>query len=104
MLSRCENDPTLPEGGCDTVKEVYRLQKEILKEIDGFKKAFVGDDLDGHRRYHQTVIEMLEERRKLRLAIQEKTITGLVWVFLCWLVAATSSEIANALKGIAGVK
>ena len=104
MPNQCEMDASVPEGGCETIKEVYRLQKETLKEIDSFKKAFVGDDLDGHRRYHQTVIDMLEERRKLRLAIQEKTITGLVWLFLCWLVTVTSTEIANTLKSVVGAK
>lgn len=47
--------------------------------IANFQNAFPKGDADGHRRYHETVVEMLEEKRKLRMAIQEKTVSGLVW-------------------------
>lgn len=51
-------------------------------DMETFKQAFSGGDHDGHRRYHDTLQEMLEERRRLRQAIQEKTISGLVWMAL----------------------
>jgi len=42
--------------------------------------AFPDGDIEGHRRYHLTQMELLVEKRRLRQAIQEKTISGLVWV------------------------
>ncbi len=44
-----------------------------------FAEAFPGGDHVGHCRYHDIMIEQVEERRRLRQAIQEKTISGLVW-------------------------
>lgn len=47
-----------------------------------FAEAFPGGDHVGHCRYHALMIEQLEERRRLRRAIVEKTISGLVWSFI----------------------
>lgn len=44
-----------------------------------FAEAFPGGDHIGHCRYHTLMIEEIEERRRLRRAVQEKTISGLVW-------------------------
>jgi hypothetical protein len=49
-------------------------------EMDAkFEAAFPGGDHVGHCRYHDAQIELLHERRRLRIAVQEKTISGLVW-------------------------
>ena len=47
--------------------------------------AFPGADPESHRRAHEIMMEQLEEKRKLRKAIQEKTLSGLVWAFMIWL-------------------
>ncbi len=47
--------------------------------IKRIEDAFPGNDPMGHRRYHETQIEILDERRRLRIAIQEKTISALIW-------------------------
>lgn len=44
--------------------------------------AFPGGDTEGHKRFHETQILMLEEKRQLRKAVQEKTISGLIWAGL----------------------
>lgn len=44
--------------------------------------AFPGGDVEGHRRYHDAMIEKTAEMRRLRIAIQEKTISGLIWAFI----------------------
>lgn len=54
----------------------------IDRKYTSILAAFPGSDIEGHRRYHEMQIALLEERRKLRAAIQEKTISGLVWMFL----------------------
>jgi hypothetical protein len=47
-----------------------------------FKEAFPEGDWTGHRRYHEVQIEILLERRRLRMVILEKTIPGLIWLTL----------------------
>jgi hypothetical protein len=44
--------------------------------------AFPGGDPAEHRRYHDEVIEFMQERRKLWRSIQEKSLTGLVWLLI----------------------
>jgi len=56
--------------------------EDIMAELKALRQAFPGGDTEGHRRGHETMIELLEERRKLRIAVQEKTISGLIWAGL----------------------
>lgn len=55
-----------------------------------FADAFPGGDHVGHCRYHQLMIDDIDSRKKLRQAVLEKSVAGLVWgalVFLglaCW--------------------
>jgi len=76
-----------PKTDCDLAQIVLKETARIGKEIDDmraeFKKAVPGGDFDGHRRYHDLVIERETQRIKLRQAIIEKTLTGLVWMGLC---------------------
>lgn len=44
-----------------------------------FAEAFPGGDHIGHCRYHTLMIEEIEAKKKLRQAVMEKTIAGLVW-------------------------
>lgn len=60
-------------------RRIAALEANMLAHI---AQAFPGGDAEGHRRYHQVQIEMLDERRRLRVAIQEKTISGLLWAAL----------------------
>lgn len=44
-----------------------------------FAEAFPGGDHVGHCRYHVLMIEDIDAKKRLRQAVQEKTISGLVW-------------------------
>ena len=70
------------------MQESAPTHSDIMAELKALRGAFPGGDIEGHRRAHETMIELLEERRKLRIAIQEKTISGLIWAAL---VAAITS-------------
>lgn len=59
-----------------------RIEERTATLERTFKEAFPDGDWAGHRRYHEVQIEMLLESRRLRAAVQEKTITGLVWLLL----------------------
>lgn len=43
------------------------------------KDAVPNGDHIGHRRYHMLMIEDIEGRKRMRQAILEKTIPGLIW-------------------------
>lgn len=57
-------------------------------QIQKLGSAFPASDVEGHRRYHEYLIQNLEERRKMRIVIAEKSISALVWVLIAFLGAA----------------
>lgn len=61
--------------------------------------AFPSGDFEGHRRYHETMIELLAEKRRLRHAVQEKTISGLVWAIIVAVGLACWHELQRRLIG-----
>jgi hypothetical protein len=69
----------------EKIDGLHRQDTEIVKKLDGLiTSAFPNSDIEGHRRYHETMIELLIEKRRLRLAIQEKTVAGLLWAVMVW--------------------
>ncbi len=52
------------------------MQEAAISRVLG---AFPGKDPESHCRYHDALIADMAERKKLRQAVQEKTISGLVW-------------------------
>jgi hypothetical protein len=63
-----------------------------------FAEAFPGGDHVGHCRYHDLMIDEIEERRKLRRAVQEKTISGLVWAGIVGLALASWHYFVDSVK------
>lgn len=66
----------------ETVQKMSADIGEIKDTLQDLLKAFPAGDLEGHRRYHDAMIERNHEIRKLRYAIREKTIFGLLWLAL----------------------
>jgi hypothetical protein len=56
-------------------------------------RAFPEGDIEGHARYHKTIIQLVEEKRRLRIAIQEKTISGLIWACIIGIGVAVANQI-----------
>lgn len=50
--------------------------------------AFPGGDHIGHCAYHDLMIEEIRDRKRLIAAVQEKTISGLVWAGIVGLCLA----------------
>jgi len=67
-------------------------------KLDRVAGAFPASDFEGHRRYHETMIEMLAERRRLRIAIQEKTISGAIWAGIVFLGVASWKYLIEAIS------
>lgn len=95
-------------GNPDMVHVLKQIDKHALEtnsrlnsietKMDTVCSAFPANDFEGHRRYHQSLIEVLEERRKLYRSLKEKTILGLVWAAVVWVGLAVWHELADALK------
>lgn len=70
----------------EMTKRVERLEAGHKRLI----RAFPANDLEGHRRAHEAMMEDVRSRNALTQAIKEKTISGLVWSamaalgFACW--------------------
>lgn len=62
-----------------TIDDLDALNRRVDDLERQFKEAFPHDDFAGHCRYHEIQIQMLLDRRKLIAAVQEKTISALVW-------------------------
>jgi hypothetical protein len=76
-------------------------QEEILERVSGLEKqanaGFPGGDPVLHRMYHDGIIERTQELRKLRQAIQEKTILALIFAGGVWLFHAVLKSLGEAL-------
>jgi hypothetical protein len=64
-----------------------------------FAEAFPGGDHVGHCRYHQLMIEGIDAKKRLREAIIQKTIAGLVWGAMIGLGLAVWQYVKALLKG-----
>lgn len=86
------------DSQCKMGKRIDDLESGIGIAIETHvKQAFAGGDPEGHRRAHEVMIEMLEERRKLVAAIKEKTISGLIWGGTIWMGIAILNQIRHAM-------
>lgn len=62
-----------------TDERIESLERRMDVVEKTLTEAFPQGDHVGHRRYHELMIEQIEERRRLRRAVLEKSIAGLVW-------------------------
>jgi len=97
-------------GGSDLVKVLEEIlgrldvfdkkQDKMEMTLEGLRKAFPDGDMEGHRRYHQEMIEVLQERKKFYREITKKTIIGLLWFLLVWLAMATYHELQTTIQSM----
>ena len=76
--------------------EDEKLEVRVERLEDSVKSlfaAFPQGDTVGHCRAHQSLIEDVEARKRLRQAIAEKTLFGLIWAGLVGLAAAIWHEL-----------
>ena len=91
MLDDCKH-------ACDMPREIAELRGAIDEMRSDLKKAVPGGDHEGHRRYHELVIEGEAQRIRLRQAIIEKTVSGLVWMALCAIGLAVRHYFLSAVS------
>ena len=71
---------------------------DIMAELKALRLAFPGEDLEGHRRFHEEVIEDMISRRSLRKAVIEQVVKGSVWALLITFGAAMWAYIKDHIK------
>ena len=94
-------------GQNEIIEQLEDMNKRHVKAEEALaqlNKAFPAGDIEGHKRYHETMIIMLEERRRLRQAVQEKTISGLVWAGIVGVGMLVWHELQNIVNAVQGVK
>lgn len=62
-----------------TVDDLDAVNRRIDDLEKRFTEAFPAGDHVGHSRYHALMIEDIDSRKRLRQAVMEKTISGIVW-------------------------
>lgn len=78
--------------------ETNQRLSSIEIKMDNISNAFPSHDFDGHRRYHQSLIDLLEARRKFYMSMKEKTIFGLLWAVLVWVGFAVWHEFLSLVQ------
>lgn len=66
----------------DNIKKRVTSLEDNHKDM---KEAFPAGDFDGHCTYHEFMIEEARDRKKLIALIKEKTIGGLIWIFIVFI-------------------
>jgi hypothetical protein len=78
---RDENDQRHVENRSDNEVQARKLD-EVIRRVDDLHKGFPAGDWEGHRRYHETLIERAEARTKfyddLRVELAKKGIWALL--------------------------
>jgi hypothetical protein len=68
-----------------TLEELDAKVNVVIDRVDDLHKAFPGGDWEGHRRYHETLIEKAEARTKfyedLRAELAKKGMWALIVLF-----------------------
>lgn len=80
----------------DMAGDIHDIKTSVQTLTDA---AFPGGDIEGHRRYHELIIERNAEMRRLRIAIQEKTISGLIWAALVFVGLSVWHTIKQKING-----
>lgn len=95
------SDEQCPGTDCNlatlALREMARISEQIEDLKDEINKGYPGEDKEGHRRYHEQVIEREAQKVRLRNAIIEKTLTGLVWMMLCSVGIAIWQYFVNSI-------
>lgn len=80
-------------------ERIQNLEGWRIEMEKRFADAFPGGDHVGHCRYHQLMIDDIDAKKRLRQAVMEKTIAGLVWAAIIGLGLAVWGYLKALLKG-----
>lgn len=75
-------------------ENVGRLDK-MEQQMEQLKTGFPGGDPDGHRRYHEMMIDEMEEKKKLRRELMTHVLKSSTWAALggvVWFVITRAKD------------
>lgn len=75
--------------------EISKSVKELVDSVQSIQGGFPGGDYEGHRRYHEAVIEDMAERKKFYADIKSKTAVAALLGLGAYVVQALTHEIAR---------
>lgn len=81
----------LVTGQAQLLERVTEIETELQRQAAAaaaFVRAFPSGDLEGHRRYHELMIEDIETRKRMTRAITEKALGGIVLGAVAFIAAA----------------
>jgi len=81
------------------LQSVQRLQESIDSLSELIKSGFPGGDPGSHRKVHEGYIAEAETRKKLKLSVIEKTLTGVVWASIVVIAYALWEYIKLKITG-----
>lgn len=87
------------DANCPFSNEIIRELQSIQDEVSKMRSAFPDGDPAGHCAYHLIIIEREKQRIKLRQAIIEKTLSGLIWMAIVFLGASVWKYFVSAVTG-----
>lgn len=80
----------------------------LTEKLDQLNKTLISmaphGDIDGHRKYHEALIEAQKRRVKIYDAITEKTLTALLWVLICAVALALWHEFQSYFPYVRNTK
>ncbi len=83
----------------ERLDQMDERHKNAEANLSRLFSAFPAQDVEGHRRYHELMIKRNEEIRSLRMAIQEKTISGLIFAAIGFVFIAVWHEVKSKMWG-----
>lgn len=81
----------------DKVEGIKDRLDSLGNKIDQFLQAFPGEDVIGHRVYHELVIRKEQQREDIRKAVISKSLAGLMWGTLVFVLSAAWQGIKGNL-------
>lgn len=82
----------------EKVEEIKDRVNALGTKIDKFFQAFPGEDVIGHRVYHELVIRKEQRREELHKAVISKSLAGLMWGTLVFILTAAWQTIKSSLS------
>lgn len=83
-------------------KSSDETSEKIDKLVGGFPRGRDGEpDPDGHRRYHEEMIEYMKSQREFWADIRKKTIIGIMWAGLVFVGNALLQHAVTIIRAMA---
>ena len=81
------------------LQAVLRAIADLTEEVRRLRTGFPQDDADGHRRYHEEIMQAMADRRKLRQELIAHLLKTSSWAALAGVLWALWEHFISKVKG-----